>query len=146
MSHTVKYDTREAHHLLSVAGSQSDDARRMRNAELPQLLNELVALSAPGVVIRRHPTAIHDGTLQVFVNGGAAVTIALDYSAGCLIITREAVKRQISLVYNTHTKRLEGAEVDQHIVPTPGEPLPRRSAIAVVVEAALAVADGDPHS
>lgn len=135
----MTYDSHEAKQALSDAMSGlPGHLRTMRSNALPALLQALQQLSGPGVTIRPHPHNYDQTVLQMFVGDTLHATIEADLNEGAVYIGAGETRTKVDLVFNYTTTIFEGRTVDPSVEPAPGARRPRRSALAVIVEAALA--------
>ena len=129
------HDTREAIELLAAAAHDLKHDTKGRIEAACVLLDELRALAGrTGVQITKNP------------GGEVGISVRVDYSVvvkagehGSLKLRRplgdwEHIE---GIFYNPTTKAYVAHAFDCSVAPTPGAPIPRRSALAIVVEAAL---------
>jgi hypothetical protein len=130
------YDTREAIDLLACAAEADQPDRRGKRAAARALLDALLVLSGKTTaqitkIERREPV------VQIGI-GAHYIWIMQGENDGLIVVSRGSERTAVEGIrYNPVTKKFEGEAHDPRVTPIPGEPLPRRSALAVVIEAAL---------
>jgi hypothetical protein len=125
------YDPTEALDLLAHDKSREQLTERMDAAR--QLLTEMLELGEPSEAPRLGKFGFRNIVLKVDEDGGG-VRVFPPSESDKPIPTGGVLA---PLVYDPIPKKWCGRDFDQYVVPTPGQPWPKRSALAVVVEAAL---------
>jgi hypothetical protein len=133
------YDAREARDILgrSSVGSDATHVQNARNAASHQLVHQFAQLEEiPGIAIKE----LADGRARCMAYGLHSVDVFVeDREVTIARAPRSASKQRVDLVFNRATNMLEGRDFDRTVCPVPGQPLPRRSALAVLAEAVLAL-------
>ncbi len=106
----------------------------MRRYVAQCLLQQFVGLLQARITVQ--PDAPFPSEVRIPLDGGAAVTVHVDGATGGLSIIGPTGERQsLPLVFNPESNLFEGTEVDPEVMAIPGQPLPRREAMKVLVEA-----------
>lgn len=125
----------EAIDLLSDAAEEWLPDRQARVLACDALMERFESLKLPFVQVVRDQRG---RGVWLQINGGGSVLVHVDRGYGKICIIRnDGAKTDVPLRLNRLTSKLEGTEFDKFHAPVPGEAIPRRSALATVIEAAL---------
>jgi hypothetical protein len=132
----MTYDLSEARSILSTTAAVMIDHRKAMKDANTELVQELQALDTyAGIRFILDET---DGHVDIQV-GRAAVTLIYSASDGTHVILSGGAKSPVPIVYNPTEKMFEGVEADKFLVPVPGQPYRKRSAIAAIVNLACEI-------
>lgn len=147
-SEPPSYDTREALQLLSRVSRRDPRTRDIRQMAADQLLQAVLeAASAAGLKARRLAgsdcdfiTTADDPYSGVVIGADDEVGIKLARATG----SQRADHTQCALEFDAIARKWVGTERDCFLAPVPGEPFPKRSAVAVVAEQIAALLTRKP--
>jgi hypothetical protein len=145
---TADYDDREARTILAFAAEEFYPDKVAAGKAIDTLLSALGELGTrvplKGLQIIRDPNKGVVVRTETYLSNRPSVGIMNNENGGIVLIESENGQtkgnhRVANLRFNPLSGSLEGTVDDMFIVPTPGQPRPKRAALAVVLEQAVAL-------
>jgi len=130
------YDSRETIGLLATALHENVGPDKIGDHSAGNaLLDDLLALNGK---TRAAISVAREGVVQIQI-GSRRVWVTRGNSDGLVVVSdRSDLPARVERIhFDPVSRRFEGNDADPDVAPIPGQPHPRRSALAVVVEAAL---------
>lgn len=131
-----RYDTREALALLHGLAEELDPDLEGRRKAAEALLEELIALDGK---TRIHIKRGEKGQVFLSLFSRRAAVVVADRDGGIFVDATPGLRggKEVSLLFNAATERLESPKDDEHCPTEAGKPRAKRSALAEVVGVAL---------
>ncbi len=140
-----KYDETEALHLLGQYAAKHKSFAKDKERAAEELRRALLGMhERAGFLIK----STNDGGIELHLTGQSRrVSVLLEEdTVQVQSVEPRGDPMKVKLHYNPATKLLEGEEDDGFLTPEPGKPKSRkRSAVAVVIQAALDAMDQPPR-